>query len=253
MQDLLQSWRQISARLRAAKTVALFLDFDGTLAGFKARPEEVWLNYATRRVLLRLTRLNRLRICVITGRRLADIRSRMPLPHVRYLGLHGWESSATKELSQPTQAFLRQAVCLLTRRIQGIPGLWIENKGATFALHYRGAADSAIGEAHAALRNILDLFADRFRVMAGECVLEVLPRELTGKGVAARSEWLTFRRALPVYVGNDATDEAAFAALSTGITVRVGRTRSTHARFHLSNPAAVRTFLERLEVELRGF
>jgi trehalose 6-phosphate phosphatase len=250
MHDLLQSWRQVSPRLRAAEAIALFLDFDGTLAGFKARPEEVWLDPATRRALLRLTQINRMRICIITGRRLSDIRNRIRLPHLRYLGLHGWENSTTKELSQPTQAFLRQAICLLTRRIEGTAGLWIENKGATFALHFRGAADSAVAEARSALWNVLDLFAGRFRVMAGECVLEVLPSELAGKGVAARSEWLGLRRSLPVYVGNDATDEPAFTALSTGITVRVGRTRNTHARFHLRDPTAVRTFLQRLGTEL---
>jgi trehalose 6-phosphate phosphatase len=251
MKDLLQSWRQVSPRLRAAQTIALFLDFDGTLAGFKARPEEVRLNTATRRVLLRLTQIHRMRICVITGRRLADIRNQIRLPQLRYLGLHGWESSTTKELSQPAQAFLRQAICLLTRRLEGIHGLWIENKGATFALHFRGAADSAIAEARAALRSVLDLFADRFRVLAGECVLEVLPRELAGKGVAARGEWLKHRGALPVYIGNDATDELAFEALSTGITARVGRTTNSHAHFQLRNPAAVRSFLEKLYQEIR--
>ncbi len=250
--DLLQAWREVSPRLRAAETVALFLDFDGTLAGFEAKPEDVSLDPGTRRALLRLTLINRMRICVITGRRLADIRNRIRLPRIRYLGLHGWESCSTKELSQPTQAFLRQAICLLTRRIEGIAGLWIENKGATFALHYRGALDSAVAEARAALRSVLDLFENRFRVVAGECVYEVLPNELAGKGVAARNEWLTLPRALPVYVGNDASDEPAFAALSGGVTVRVGRTRNTHARFHLNNPAAVRTFLEKLEAELRG-
>jgi len=164
----------------------------------------------------------------------------MPLPHVRYLGLHGWESSATKELSQPTQAFLRQAICLLTRRIRESP--IVDRKQRR---HFRAALSRSRGfgdrEAHAALRNILDLFADPSRD-GGRVRVRSTARELTGKGVAARSEWLTFRRALPVYVGNDATDEAGFAALSTGITVRVGRTRSTHARFHLSNPAAYARF-----------
>jgi trehalose-phosphatase len=250
MHHLFESWRQVSTRLRKAPRIALFLDFDGTLARLAARPWDVWLHPATRRVLLRLAHRPRVRIWVITGRSLADIRERIRIPGLHYLGLHGWEGKRDRKLSEQSQSFLRQALAELAPRIDGIAGLWIENKGVTFALHYRGAADLSVKEGRAALRTALEPFSRRLRVIEGDQVLEVLPRELAGKGVTARREWRAMRRAVPIYVGNDGTDEPAFVALARGVTVRVGGRCSSRAKFRLRNPAEVRSFLERLEAEI---
>ena len=250
MPHLLESWQQISARLQKAEAIALFLDFDGTLVDIRARPEEVWLHPATRRVLLRLVRRRRVRVWVISGRRLADVRDRIRVPGVRYFGLHGWEGNGNGKLSESTLSFLRQAMGLLAPRIEGAPGLSMEDKGSAFAVHYRGASDIAITEARAALLSVLEPFGGRLRMIEGDHILEVLPREFRGKGVAARREWLTLRRAVPIYVGNDASDESAFAALAPGVTVRVGRSRNSRAHFRLGSPAEVRLFLEKLEAEV---
>jgi trehalose-phosphatase len=252
MTDLLQSWQQVAPRFRRAEAIALFLDFDGTLVPLRARPEDVRLNSATRRALLRLTRCKRVRMWVISGRRLADVRERIGVPGVHYLGLHGWEGNggSHRGLSLSTQSFLRQAIWLVSRRLNGTAGLRIEDKSAAFALHYRGAPDQSVSAARAAVRNVLETFTGCFRVIEGDAVLEVLPRELAGKGVYARREWLTLRHAVPIYLGNDASDEPAFAALSGGVTARVGRQRRSRARFHLSDPLAVRMFLEKLGAEM---
>lgn len=251
MRHLFESWRQVSTRLKKAPTIALFLDFDGTLAGLAAKPRDVWLHPGTRRVLLRLAHRPRMRIWVITGRNLDDIRERVRVPGLHYLGLHGWEKKGNRRISEQSQSFLRQTMAALAPRIEGVEGLWIEDKGATFALHFRGAADLAVKNARAALRSALEPFSQRLRVIEGDQVLEVLPRELAGKGVNARRELRSLRWAFPIYLGNDGTDEPAFAALARGVTVRVGRRSSSRARFRLRSPAEVRNFLERLEDEIR--
>src|SRR5271157_432656 len=104
MLDLLQSWKQVVPRFRRAEAIALFLDFDGTLVALRAKPEDVWLNAATRRAILRLTQCKRIRIWVISGRRLADVRERIGVAGVRYLGLHGWEGGSQHKLSSSVQS-----------------------------------------------------------------------------------------------------------------------------------------------------
>jgi trehalose-phosphatase len=250
MPDLLQSWEEVVPRFRRAEAIALFLDFDGTLVPLRARPEDVHLDNGTRRALLRLIRCNKVRIWVISGRRLADVRQRIGVASVHYLGLHGWEDNGSNRLSSATQSYLREAMWLVARHVNGAVGLRLEDKCAAFALHFRGAPGESVTEARAAMRRVLDTFNGCFRVIEGDEVLEVLPRELAGKGWYARREWLSLRGALPIYLGNDESDESAFVALSRGVTVRVGKRTSSRARFHLNSPAAVRLFLEKLGAEV---
>jgi len=253
MQHLFECWEPVAARLRNAEAIALFLDFDGTLAELRSRPEEASLKPATRRALMRLAHHPRLRIWVISGRRRADIQRRIGVPGVRYLGLHGWESNRNGDakLTNAARGRLAQIRSALTGRIAQSAGLWMEDKEATLALHYRGAAEASVTMARATLREVLRPFAAEMRVIEGKKVWEMLPRELGGKGAVVRREWCTFRRrALPVYVGDDAGDEGAFAALGHGITVRVGPAGFSRARLRLSNPAEVRRFLEKVQAEL---
>ncbi len=264
----LESWSEIARRLRMSQSVALFLDFDGTLSPITGRPEDAFLERGTRRVLARLAGNPRVRVCVISGRRRADLHARVALPGIDYLGVHGWETgdnSFSGELVEVVAAARRG----LASRLNGTRGLQLEDKGACFALHYRGASDRGasdrvIARARALLEATLVHFeADQgvgcgpggpphlLRVLQGDRVWEVLPQEVRGKGHAALRQW---RRcgmgALPVYLGNDATDEAAFQVLATGVTARVGRASRSRARYRLRNPAEVRQFLEMLEEEM---
>ena len=103
---LFACWSHVSARLREARRIALFLDFDGTLTPLRARPEEVRLSTRMRRVIPVLERSPRIRVVVISGRRQADVRARMRIPGVRYLGLHGWEGSWAPTVPEDTRRLL---------------------------------------------------------------------------------------------------------------------------------------------------
>ena len=93
-------------------------------------------------------------------------------------------------------------------------------------------------------------FADSLQLIRGKKVWELAPRELGDKGVAVASELSAMgSRAMPVYIGDDRMDEPAFAALNCGITVRVGRSCRTHARYRLSSVEQVRQFLEKIRRE----
>ncbi|MBZ5545202.1 MAG: hypothetical protein LAO07_16240 [Acidobacteriia bacterium] len=96
---LFDRWAGVSARLRGAEHVALFLDFDGTLVPLRHRPGDVWLNPVVRRAVESLARRRRVTVCLISGRRLADLRRRARIAGARYVGLHGWPVERCRSFS----------------------------------------------------------------------------------------------------------------------------------------------------------
>jgi len=251
MNHLLQLWPGVARRIREARAIALFLDFDGTLAPFVSQPSAARLPWPARRMLLRLSSQPRLRIWIVSARRREDLRSRVTVPRLQYLGLYGWENGALPRFPKNQRRMLAKARAELAGGIRRIPGVWIEDKDATFALHWRNAAPEEFHLAAGVFQSVMAPFEAGLRVMPGDHVWEVTPAGLPGKGVAARLHWRAWRGdALPVYVGDNAADELAFAALASGITVCVGPARDTRAHFRLRDPGEVRTFLERLEREI---
>ena len=245
--NLLDSWHEIAARARQARRIALFLDFDGTLAPYRLRPEESRLPAATRRALGRLSSRTCLHIWVISGRCQADIRQRVAIPGIASMGLYGWEDGRNPPTAFPAVAEARAS---LAERLRSIPGIRIEDKGAAIALHYRATPPAAVRPA----REVVDRVTAEFRslrVMEGNYTWEVLPRDLPGKGRAVLARWRSVGPdALPIYIGDDTSDEPAFAALSFGITACACPARRTRARYRLRGPAEVSRALERLEREL---
>ena len=98
------------------------------------------------------------------------------------------------------------------------------------------------------MHGVLEPFAGQLQLIRGKKVWELAPREIGDKGMAVSSELTSADpRALPVYIGDDRMDEPAFAALQCGITIRVGRSCRTNARYRLSSVEQVREFLQILE------
>jgi trehalose-phosphatase len=249
MPHLFDHWNQVSRRLRSVPKIALFLDFDGTLARLRPRPEQVSLDGSVRQELAALARSPRFRVWVISGRRQADVRARIRIPGIRYLGLHGWEGRGGA-LAQET---LRSLKCLLSRlegALGDVPGLWIEDKEYAFAVHHGSVGEPDVVRARAILDSVIQPCSELFRIECGKKVWEVLPRELEDKGAAVKQQLaLLHGRSIAVYVGDDQVDEPAFAALRGGVTVHVGSARRSEALYRLSGVAEVRTFLQRLRME----
>jgi trehalose 6-phosphate phosphatase len=251
MRSLLEDWRDVAARLREAGSIALFLDFDGTLAPLQEDPRAVAINSTARAALMRLAGNPAVRVCVISGRRLADLRERVGVAGVHYIGVQGGDAEGVN-LPPGVVRIVAEARRELASRLNGAGEVLIEDKGMAFAVHHRRAQAAEAGHAGEILNEVLKKFAGALRIVPGDRVWEVLPREIRGKGHAARRQWhLRSAGALPIYIGNDGTDEAAFAALAPGLTARVGVPRPTHARYFLRNPSEAARFLERLEEETR--
>ncbi len=248
---LFESWSRLAGKLKSPRRVALFLDFDGTLVPFRQRPRDVRLDAATRRTLSRLARKRRVRVWIISGRRYDDVRRRVNVPGAVYLGLHGWERSGRGRFPAHSRARIEAARHLLSAGMASFPDIWIEDKGLCLVIHYRRAPAGQVRQARPLVRAILKALGNGLRLMDGNRIWEVLCREVRGKGEAVR-EILSGMEDSPLafYLGDDTTDETAFAALPRGVTVRVGHPRSTRARFFLRNPQEVGQFLKKLEAEL---
>ena len=249
MRPLFSCWSEVAARLDSRPTIALFLDFDGTLTPIQPRPELVRVNPAVRRVLATLAARPRFRVCVISARRRDDVRSRLGVAAVRYLGLYGWERSATPP---PPGVPIIQVRTALEDELASYPGLYVEDKRHSVSVHYRGCPEPVRKQAAAFVRRVVAPWHGLLRITRGKCVWEVVPLELGDKGAAVRRELAGLQKpALPVYVGDDVSDEPGFASASQGVTVRVGSRRSTRAHYRVDGAAQVLQFLERLQAEFR--
>jgi trehalose-phosphatase len=179
-----------------------------------------------------------------------DLRRRARIAGVRYLGLHGWERKGRPQRAAPE--FLVRLKRLVGTLLGPLPGIRMEDKGFGFVVHYRGARAASVRRARVLLGECLRPFHGQFRLLKGKKVWEILPVEVAGKGAAAGEVLAELDRSpLPIYVGDDTTDEAAFEALRAGITIRVGPARRTRARYRLRSPREVWDFLARLEEEIR--
>jgi trehalose 6-phosphate phosphatase len=251
MKRVFDCWAGITARIQSAGSVALFLDFDGTLAHIQSVPEEAYLNPSTRLAITRLVANPRVRVWVISGRIRDDVRGRTRVPGVTYLGLHGWEGRSPTVLRLETKREFECAKLSLTESVGPLRGIRIEDKGAAFAVHYRQAAENESSVARNEMLAAMVSLNGGFRLLNGNKVWEILPREVGDKGSAVRRELSRFEpRALPIYLGDDVTDESAFLALPEGLTIRVGRQALTKGQFQLRDPNEVRLFLEKLELVL---
>jgi len=248
---LLERWPQVAGRLKRGQKIALFLDFDGTLARLRSLPGDVSLDRRTRRALAILAHNRRFQIWVVSGRRQADIRARIRVPGIRYLGLYGWEGGNAAVLTEEARQALVCVKVWTASLLLNMPGVWIEDKESALAIHYRAATDAEVRRARKVVRKVVEPFSQVLKMTAGKKIWEVLPVELQDKGAAVRRELAASRdRAVPVYVGDDAGDEPAFAELAAhGVTVRVGPPRATRAHYHLNHVSQVRLLLEKLGSE----
>jgi trehalose 6-phosphate phosphatase len=255
--DALTSRHELTALLRIRRP-AVFLDFDGTLANIVSDPSKAVLVDGVGDELVRLT--HECPVAVISGRDLADVQTRVGLADIWYAGSHGFELAGPQgQYYQNPDALaavplLHHATRALTDRLRDVPGVLIEPKKYTVAVHYRNVAPDRIDEVVATVHDVATTGEVRLRVTGGRKVVELRPDVDWDKGRALN--WVLehihdAKSLLPIYIGDDLTDEDAFDAVTTngvGIVVRsteVGDRRSA-ARFAVNDPAQVREQLQRL-------
>jgi trehalose 6-phosphate phosphatase len=248
MRPLFACWSEVLSRFASHRVIALFLDFDGTLVAIQPHPDAVHMNAEARRTLAVLARSPRFRVWVISARRRADVSRRMGVPGIRYLGLYGWERAPIH--ARPAGP-VTHVKTFLTGSLPAHPNIWIEDKQHTIAVHYRGAPETVRGTALERVQRAVAPWRPGLRIAPGKAVWEILPTKFGNKGAAVRRELAALpAHALPVYLGDDLSDEDAFAALPHGVSIRVGTRRNTRARYHLESVGQVHGFLEKLRREI---
>lgn len=225
---------------------ALFLDIDGTLLDLAPTPEEVAADAALRALLRALESRLDGALAILTGRAVIDADRVLAQSVSRVAGLHGqeWrlgERLLRAETSQAGLSHAREALNALVS--QGVLDARLEDKGAALAVHYRHApAQGAI------VSRVVQELADAhgLRALHGKMVSELAPQGATkGGAVLALMGVAPFAGRMPIAVGDDVTDEDAFAAVNElgGRSVLVGPRRKTAARYGLPDVAAVNAWL----------
>ncbi|WP_159847752.1 trehalose-phosphatase [Nocardia sp. CY41] len=248
----------IAERLGAGR-VAVLLDFDGTLADIVADPAAAQPVAGAADALRELSA--QCPVAVVSGRDLADLRARVGVGGIWYAGSHGFDLMApdgtrhVHDAAPGAEAALAAAAGALRRRLREVPGVLVEHKRFAVAVHYRNVAAEEVGAVVAAVHE--EGHAARLRVTHGRRVAELRPDVDWDKGTAVR--WILDHLAapaLPIYLGDDLTDEDAFDAVeSDGLAIVVRHDengdRHTAARFAIAGPERVRDFLDRLVRRLR--
>jgi alpha,alpha-trehalase len=244
------------AAVAGNKRLVVFLDYDGTLTPIVDRPEDAHLSAAMRVVLGDLAQS--LTVAIVSGRGLADVRQQVGLEALYYAGSHGFEMVGPDGLEavyEPAQAFLPaldQAEKALHDRLDSIQGAQVERKHFALAVHYRRVREAEVDNVVAAVEAVQAAHA-QLRQTGGKKVLELRPDLEWHKGTALfwllEAMHLDRDGVLPIYIGDDVTDEDAFVAVQTmgiGIIVMDGSTSPTAARYALADTDAVRAFLQAL-------
>ena len=249
---LFRAWDEIADRLCDAQTSVLLLDFDGTLVKLQRRPWEVRVPQRTKRLLERLARHPKLFVAIVSGRRCQDLQTRIGVEALHFIGLHGAERERkTTKITKAAASILARAQHGARKRMAAMRGMRIEDKGMSFAVHYREASPPIARAAKSCLLDVVEPHQETLRVLDGAMVWEVLPNEIRGKGGAVLDLLSEFPPGTPaIYIGDDGTDETAFEALADQITVRVGNPQKSAAKYYVRNPREVIRFLLRLEAEI---
>jgi len=233
---------------------AFFFDVDGTLAAIQSRPDAVFIPEQVVDQLQQLSALSQGALALVSGRPIEQLDALAAPWRGPAAGVHGAERrdadgkmqriSLPVEVEQELRTELQNAMALW-------PGTQLEIKGMAFALHYRQAMQHEQDVMRLAEQSV-----KRFPGLAlqpGKCVLEIKPLGID-KGAAIRDfmQQAPFAGRIPVFIGDDLTDEKGFLAVNAmqGISIKVGE-GSTQARYRLNNVEAVYGWLERTLLRLK--
>lgn len=254
-----QALTHIEQSLKDNKTLALFLDYDGTLSEIVPNPSDAKLSEGMRKVLEKLA--GKIPVTVLSGRDRADVQKLADIQEAIYAGSHGFDITGPNNLrmqhegGQNAQQPLSEATENLNRRLDAIEGAWVERKKYAIAVHYRQVPDSQVGSVEAIVREELDKHPT-LKKGGGKKILELKPNIDWHKGRAL--EWLldtlplgNKKEVLAIFIGDDLTDEDALKAVeergNKGIGILVGEHgESSAATYWLKDVSAVQHWLEKV-------
>lgn len=248
-------------RRLSGKQSAVFLDYDGTLTPIVDRPEDAIISEGMRQAVSELA--ERCPVCVVSGRDRQVVQELMGLDNLIVAGSHGFdiwspdEGTIEHDAGSGYEELLEEVKARLKDEVEHIQGASIEPKKASVAVHYRLASEEDRREIKRSVDEILSAYPDDLKMTPGKMVYELQPKLDWDKGKAVLYLLETLeldRDVVPLYLGDDHTDEHAFEALEgRGLGIFVGSAddpevggRNTAADYVLNTVEEVKTFLDRL-------
>lgn len=235
------------------KKVILFLDYDGTLTPIVATPDLAVISDEMREMVRRVSQA--LTVSVVSGRATDDVKSKVRIDGLFYAGSHGFEiidlagNVTINEEAQKIRGTIDEVHKKLSERLKGVPGALVENVKYTISSHYRLVSDEDFPKVARAVEKILEEYP-ALRKTDGKKVFEIRPKIDWDKGKAV--EWilkyLEFdeNKQIPVYIGDDTTDEDAFRVLKDkGFGILVAQEpRPSEAKYVIRDTDEVKKVLE---------
>ena len=230
---------------------ALFLDVDGCLLDFADAPDAVSVPASLRVTLASLAQRLSGAVALVSGRSLAGIDALFAPLQLPASGLHGLEQrTGAKHVPAPPPSPALRVIGEEARRVAlAYPGALVEDKSPALALHWRAAPQAA-----AALRAFAEVALPRlpgYCLQHGDHVVELRPAGSDkGRAILALLDEPSFRGRVPIFVGDDITDESGFAVVNAhaGYSVLVGDREPSAAHYALRNPDAVRRWLAAIDI-----
>ncbi|MFH7766232.1 trehalose-phosphatase [Acinetobacter sp. BSP-28] len=231
--------------LSSDKKYCLFLDIDGTISEFHPDPSQSFIPFTTLNTLQQLSLFN-VSVIFLTGRSVRAASQLLFPLKMPIAGTHGLEikiddntqlNTATDDINF---SLLQQDI---QKRCHPYPQLLIENKTYSVAIHYRQCPELADIAKHIA-EEVLSTYAG-LTINEGKCVFELLPKQADkGQAIQTILEYLNFDEVLPLFIGDDKTDESGFKVINhlKGISIKVG-SEPTHAHYRLKNVEDAADFL----------
>jgi trehalose-phosphatase len=232
----------------------LVLDYDGTLSPIVSDPEKATMSEEMKEKLDQLSRI--IQVAVISGRDRKDVEQKVGLGHLIYAGSHGLDMAGPQGLDIPEKVggeiltSLQEAARNLERKLSHVKGCLVESKKFAIAVHFRNVAEEEISTVEKAVSEELEN-RDKLKKGTGKKILELKPNIDWHKGRALNwlFDALGFNKesGIPIFVGDDITDEDAFQSISgQGIGILVGtHGEKTAASYALEGTEEVRDFLNR--------
>ena len=258
MPHLLNVWPAITAQLQRANRILALFDYDGTLTPIVPRPQDAILPPETRQRLTALTNHPCYLTGLVSGRSLTDLETLTGgIPNLIRAGNHGLEIRGPNlTFTHPGALTARNALAqlhaTLTTALAPIPGIIIEDKTLTLTVHYRAAPQPQAHEIDAQVTAAANphLQTGHLRLTRGKMVIEIRPAVPWHKGKAIEKIRQSHPdHPLPIYFGDDQTDEDGFRATQAmgGLAVFIGPSRQTTAALHrLESPQEVSETLQLL-------
>jgi len=235
------------------KNIFLFFDFDGTLVPIQKNPENCYISPDIKNILESIQ--NKIKIGIISGRDLEDIKRRVLIHGIYYSGSHGLEIERENiKYIHPEAKTIKPLIDRIYRRLieemRDFRDVFVEKKAFSFTLHYRRVLPEQRNNLKKLFFRILkDFNQEKIKILKGKMVFEVMPAVDWDKGKAVLFIINYFnKKFFPIFIGDDKTDETVFKAIkNTGLAVRIGHSKNTEAIYYLKNQKEIYKFLSTLK------